>query len=257
MASPLADYSGLIKKRLRDQERVARKLIAHSGEKGRAVEAAISTVLRGILPAKFELGTGFIINSKGGISPQLDIVIYDRFNNAPIEMEGGVGIFPVECVYGFVEVKTTLRARDVVDFAKAVSQIRKLAKAKEYATLVSNEVLESEHRTAGTIVSAVAKRSELAPRSYLFAHKVYTHEYETLIQKITGAFKTYNAHAHAICVLSENWFLTQRPFMKEPAFKRKSGDAFINFHLSLLGTVQSFPMAPMYLRPYIKAAMDK
>jgi hypothetical protein len=59
----------------------------HQGEKGRLNESHLKILLRRHLPEKYGIGTGFIVSSNTinrTDNPQIDIVIYDRLNNAPL-----------------------------------------------------------------------------------------------------------------------------------------------------------------------------
>ncbi len=61
--------------------------IAHAGEKGRALENGVRTLLRSILPAEYGLSTGFVVyhTADGSrLSSQLDIIIYDALRSGPI-----------------------------------------------------------------------------------------------------------------------------------------------------------------------------
>jgi hypothetical protein len=79
--------------------------LPHSGLAGSENEIAIAEVIRNFLPRKFgvEIG-GIVIDRHGNTSKQCDIVIYDSENNPSYFRK----VFPVETVYGVIEVKTSL-----------------------------------------------------------------------------------------------------------------------------------------------------
>lgn len=90
-----------------------RAAIAHAGEKGRALENGVHTLVRSILPAEYGLATGFVVfDTPEGprLSSQLDIIIYDAIRSGPIISLETCDVFPLEAVYGYVEVKATLRS---------------------------------------------------------------------------------------------------------------------------------------------------
>jgi Domain of unknown function (DUF6602)/Resolvase, N terminal domain len=103
------EYTEWLASSISRYEALAKSIVAHRGEKGRIVEGVVKSALRAILPGRFSIGTGFAITSSGKTSPQLDLVIYDALLNAPIILEGGIGLFPIECIYGFVAVKSVWR----------------------------------------------------------------------------------------------------------------------------------------------------
>ena len=49
------------------------KAITHPGESGRARENIIAEFLRKLVPQSIGIDTGFVIDSQGGISKQIDI----------------------------------------------------------------------------------------------------------------------------------------------------------------------------------------
>jgi len=85
-----------------------RAIIAHAGEKGRALEEAVTSLLRDILPAEYGLSTGFIAyhaDEAVRLSPQLDIIIYDAVRTGPLARFTACDVIPLEAVLGYVEVK--------------------------------------------------------------------------------------------------------------------------------------------------------
>ena len=59
----------------RMRENLAERMVAHPGELGVGREEIIRRFLRAYIPARFEVSTGFVFDSKGNLSKQLDIVI--------------------------------------------------------------------------------------------------------------------------------------------------------------------------------------
>lgn len=66
-----------------------------------------------ILPRRFSVGTGFLVCSNPAVpaSHQIDTVVFDEIYNSPLHRELAAYVFPIEMVYGTVEVKGLLRAR--------------------------------------------------------------------------------------------------------------------------------------------------
>lgn len=90
-----------------------RAAIEHAGEKGRSLEAEAISFLRTFLPAEYGLSTGFIVfQDENGtrLSSQLDVIIYDAMRGGPIARLNTCDVFPLEAVYGYVEVKASLRS---------------------------------------------------------------------------------------------------------------------------------------------------
>jgi hypothetical protein len=90
-----------------------RQTITHAGEKGRSLEGQTISLLRTFLPAEYGLSTGFVMfhGSDGPqLSSQLDIIIYDALRTGPIVRLTTCDVFPLEAVYGYIEVKASLQS---------------------------------------------------------------------------------------------------------------------------------------------------
>lgn len=132
----VVSYTGWLAASLARYEALAKSLVAHKPEKGRVVEGVVKGALRNMLPGRFSIGTGFAVTASGRASPQLDIVIYDGLTNAPIILEGGTGLFPIECIFAFIEVKSTLNLTEINKATQAIKIVRDLASEKRFAGYV-------------------------------------------------------------------------------------------------------------------------
>jgi hypothetical protein len=101
------------------------KLI-HPGEYGSYREELIKRWLRMYVPKKFEISSGFIINSENSISTQCDIIIFDKDNTPQIESFEKQKFFPIENVVAVGEVKS-----DINSIADINSHLEKMAKVKK------------------------------------------------------------------------------------------------------------------------------
>src|SRR4051812_33055578 len=77
---------------------LSERLVPHAGEQGRARENIIKDFLSAYLPAKFDVGSGFVFDASGAVSDQLDIVIADSTVAPRIEVAGGIRFYPCESV---------------------------------------------------------------------------------------------------------------------------------------------------------------
>ena len=243
--NPLNEYNSWLSVSLKRYEALARSMVQHRGEKGRVVEGVVKAALRSLLPGRFGLGTGFAVTASGKMSPQLDLVIYDHWHNAPVLLEGGTGLFPIECVYGFVEVKSSLDKAAISQAMKAISVVRKLAAEKWYSAY---ERVEVKGGKPG--VQKVERPNKLAPRSFLFAVNSNWTKLSTALGHVRESATKHNAHIHALTVLERDWFLRQQAYVKPIKFERKEYDAFATFCVQVLDSVQSMPMGPAAMNRY-------
>ena len=94
--------------------------ISHPGESGRAREEVIRRFLRRLVPRQYEVDTGFVIDGTGGISRQIDIVVY-RTDYHPVVEVAGVKHFLAESVAIVIENKAKIGSAAVL--ADAVGNI--------------------------------------------------------------------------------------------------------------------------------------
>ena len=69
--------------------------VTHSGVKGTIREILIRDLFRPLLPSDLGIGTGQIATAKNELSPQQDVIIYNRRILPPVLFEKTIGIFPV------------------------------------------------------------------------------------------------------------------------------------------------------------------
>ncbi|MER9169635.1 hypothetical protein NKI12_20080 [Mesorhizobium australicum] len=108
-------------------------LTSHPGEIGRLNETHLVRMLRRHLPPKFGIGTGFLVcgGEKARQSPQCDIIIYDAFNNSPFYSSETWQIYPIEMVYGVIEVKTRITKVQLLDAFSKCASIRSMCRTAE------------------------------------------------------------------------------------------------------------------------------
>lgn len=82
--------------------------LIHPGEFGVYREKLCTDLLRNVIPMRLDFGTGFIVDAKGNVSHQCDLIIYDANNTPLIENNEKQRFFPIECVVGVGEVKSDL-----------------------------------------------------------------------------------------------------------------------------------------------------
>ncbi len=247
--SSLATYVDWLESSVSQYETLAKNLVSHRAEKGRIVEAVVKSALRTVLPNRFSIGTGFLITSSGRASPQLDLVIYDHLYNSPIVLEGGVGLFPMECVFATIEVKSVLDTEEIESATKTIRLVRDLAKEKRYV------MYATEDSGDGKLV-AVEKEMEitLSPRTFVFAIRSDLSK-ATLIEKVKASTEKNGAHIHGLLVLKTGFFLQQKLNKPPGAYEFNTIDrgGFPDFCATVLSATQSMPMFPASMRPYFKS----
>ena len=65
-------------------------------------------ILAAFLPTRYAVGSGFVIDSFGGRSRQVDLVVFDELYSSKLFKTFSQVLFPVETVFACIEVKTTI-----------------------------------------------------------------------------------------------------------------------------------------------------
>lgn len=100
--------------------------LIHPGEYGIAREGVCESFIKEFLPAIYNIGTGFIINNKGEVSTQCDLVIYDN-EYTPLLRDGfNKRFFTAETCVGIGEVKSVLSKSEFTEALKKLSEVSKM-----------------------------------------------------------------------------------------------------------------------------------
>lgn len=98
----------------------------HSTTKGDDTELNWLGMLRDLLPERYGVSRAHVIDSRCRQSPQLDIVIHDRFFSPLLFEYGNARFIPAESVYAVFEVKQELNRAYLMETAEKVAAVRSL-----------------------------------------------------------------------------------------------------------------------------------
>jgi hypothetical protein len=103
--------------------------IEHKASKGRVREIElVEQFLRKYLPATIGISHGEIATTTGEVSNECDVIIYES-RTCPILLDkSGYQIFPAECVYGVLEVKSLLNNHELEDAFAKISKVKRFPK---------------------------------------------------------------------------------------------------------------------------------
>jgi hypothetical protein len=92
--------------------------------KGTSIEYLLRQLFEQYLPLRFSVGTGQVATAKGEVSPQMDLMIYDRttFPHLSSNEDGSI-VVCCESVYGCIEVKTRWDHADVQKHFSGFSKV--------------------------------------------------------------------------------------------------------------------------------------
>ena len=102
--------------------------INHQGSRGTYRESTLKRFLAdGRLPSRYGIGTSEIVGHVHNVSRQSDLIIYDQLNGISLIYDQNTQVFPIECVAGIVEVKSTLNKTKFLESLENIKSVKKLA----------------------------------------------------------------------------------------------------------------------------------
>jgi len=131
--SVVAQYWSGVLQRLQAEVEVFSRLVRHEGERGRANEVALASVLQAFFPRRLGVGTGLLIDTRDRYSKQSDLVVFDQVDEPTVLAQTTHLLHPIESVVVVVEVKTTLRQDDITDCAAKKEALLNLEPARRHA----------------------------------------------------------------------------------------------------------------------------
>lgn len=105
--------------------------IEHPVVKGSLREEILKEALEKIIPERYKIGSGLIVDALDNVSRQQDLFIYDALNSPVFHQTASIQILPVESVYACIEVKSTLSKKTLEDGLKNILSVKKLKKHLE------------------------------------------------------------------------------------------------------------------------------
>lgn len=98
----------------------------HAPTKGDITEQAWKVFFETYLPKRYSCDKAFVVDCKGHISDQIDIVIYDEYFSPFIFNQDGIKYIPVESVYAVFEVKQVLSQENFEYAQRKAQSVRQL-----------------------------------------------------------------------------------------------------------------------------------
>jgi hypothetical protein len=104
--------------------------VVHAVSKGTIRENSLRSFLaEGRLPTKYGLGMGEIVGRLRDTSRQCDLIVYDKLNGVSLLYDDSVQVYPIDCVYGIIEVKSALSKPEFIDALNKIKAFKTMAPA--------------------------------------------------------------------------------------------------------------------------------
>ena len=230
-----------------------RATITYSGETGRALEQAVMLLLRDMLPAEYGLSTGFVAYRSDGViklSRQIDIIIYDAVRTGPLARLTACDVFPLEAVYGYVEIKAALQSTSDSAEKYADNSIEQCLQQNQ-ALRRMNERWYHTQSPESAVGSFREQGPDVSIRSYIVAFETdgkVAADADVFAQRIADFSRRLGdpTHVHGVFVANAGFFQT-RPVSRKANVEEKwhvdyvTNDALAVFRADLLHSLARFP----------------
>jgi hypothetical protein len=173
----------------------------HTGLVGQVRELAAERIIRPMLPAGFEVGTGKVTDAHGRLSAQIDLIIHSRSMLPPIMHSERDGVIAAHSTYYAVEVKSKLSATAVRDALRKAHSVRAL-----------DFTGPGDPERIGHVFVLFAFDSDLAPGSSEVERLKYYAAEEGL----------YGEPISAICVAGRGYYFIENGLLELAGRKRRA-----------------------------------
>lgn len=105
---------------------MSKAAIAHPGTLGGATEDKWLNLFQRYLPERYRAERGHVMDSRGGMSEQIDVIIFDRHFTPFLFNDEGVYYVPAESVYAVIEIKQSLNRHEIEYAGGKIASVRRL-----------------------------------------------------------------------------------------------------------------------------------
>lgn len=136
--------------------------IDHMGLRGSAREEVLKDVICQLIPEKFRIGDGVIVDIDGTQSKQQDLFVYDAFNSPVFLKTEKSLVVPVESVYSTIEIKSTLTKETL---RQSIANIRSV-KMLKHTELMNSALVSARHNYILGAIFAYTSDSSITKVAY-------------------------------------------------------------------------------------------
>ena len=130
-----------------------RTVASHPGTMGDATELDWRGMLNDFLPRRYKVSKAFVVDVRGGLSDQLDVVIHDRQYSPALFEVGGALFVPAESVHAVFEVKQEINKSYVDYTGEKVASVRSLHRTSvQFDTATGRAPARTQPRILGGIL---------------------------------------------------------------------------------------------------------
>lgn len=199
----------------------------HSGLKGRAREIFAKNLLTPFLSPNVGICTGIVVDSQGGSSRQIDIIVYDKTLIPSLMFTNEEGIVPIESVLATIEVKSKLTREELL---KSVQNSHSVKNLIAKFTEVMTEIPEK----SSTICCVFSFSSDSKPESELCRLE------EIVLEVNEGTEKKVYVPLSGVCVAETSFIKCSNIEYEDtpvPTFETITKNSTMNFMVFLIDQI--------------------
>jgi hypothetical protein len=117
---------GSLQKQMEARFETVRGSVPHAGTMGAAAEHNWLGLLNDYLPARYRADSAFVVDHRGQLSLQIDVVIYDRQYSPLLFHQDNMLYVPAESVYAVFDSKHELTSRTLREAGQKAESVRRL-----------------------------------------------------------------------------------------------------------------------------------
>ena len=207
-----------------------RGAVDHGGTLGDETELAWRDFLARVLPTRYRVGDGFVVDADGWRSDQTDVIVFDRQYSPPLFMAGNVQYIPAEAVYAVFEVKQRIDQKNLRLACLKAASVRALG------------------RTSAVIPSADGALEPKPPHRIISGILALSNSYSGNFEEALGGMMAKVPEAQQLdlgCALNDGSFLVRyRVGEVESIESSPASSSLVSFLFRLLAALQSIGTVP-------------
>ena len=142
---------------LRSKLELSKRSIVHDATLGEVNENHFIDVLRRYLPNRYCVDSGFVIDSFGHTSDQIDAIVFDRVYTPTLLDQYGHLFVPAEAVYGVFEVKPSFNKEYLNYAADKAASVRKLHRTSAEVSAITGSHRKDLFRIFAGLIAVNSK----------------------------------------------------------------------------------------------------
>ena len=105
----------------------AKVVIDHRGSRGSLAENLLRELIAEFLPKRWVAGTGFVADAAGNLSRQVDVLVFDQFEQSAIYRDGDFVVLGPDTAKVAIEIKSKLDKDQIPLAYKNIASVKRIA----------------------------------------------------------------------------------------------------------------------------------